>query len=130
MSNPGGKPKPAFFIAVLLVIAALGGFAFYRYTKKSSDTSETATKPEPKPENKPAVEITFEYSTEKKDWLEAAVAEFQKENPAISVKLIGKGSLEAMQAILEGTDAPVLWSPSDSLVAKDRKSTRLNSSHR
>jgi ABC-type Fe3+ transport system substrate-binding protein len=121
MSNPGGKPKPAFFLAVLLVVAGLGGFAFYRYTKKSADTDPTpVAKPETKPEAKPTgptIEITFEYSTEKKDWLEAAVAEFQKENPGITVKLIGKGSLEAMQAILDGTDAPVLWSPADSLVA-------------
>jgi ABC-type Fe3+ transport system substrate-binding protein len=122
MSNPGGKPKPAFFFAVLLVVAGLGGFAFYRYTKKSADSPDPTpnpTKPENKPTDKPAgpsVEITFEYSTEKKDWLEAAVAEFQKENPTIQVKLIGKGSLESMQAILDGSDAPVLWSPSDSLV--------------
>ena len=27
------------------------------------------------------VELPFEYSTEKKDWLEAAVAEFQRANP-------------------------------------------------
>jgi len=65
----------------------------------------------------PEVELTFEYSTEKKDWLEAAVAAFHKANPRIHVTLTGKGSLEAASAILEGTDKPVLWSPADSLVA-------------
>ncbi len=64
-----------------------------------------------------AVEISLEYSTEKKDWLEAAVAQFSAANPAIRVKLIGKGSLESSQAILDGSDKPVLWSPADSLVA-------------
>jgi extracellular solute-binding protein len=63
------------------------------------------------------VEISFEYSTEKKDWLEAAVAEFHKANPKLHVKLIGKGSLDAASAILDGSDKPVLWSPADSLVA-------------
>ena len=63
------------------------------------------------------VEIAFEYSTEKKDWLEAAVAGFQQANPGIRVKLVGKGSLESAAAILDGTDRPVLWSPADSLVA-------------
>jgi hypothetical protein len=63
------------------------------------------------------VEVTLEYSTEKKDWLEAAVGEFQRANPRIRVKLIGKGSLESANAILDGTDRPVLWSPADSLVA-------------
>ena len=60
--------------------------------------------------------LAFEYSTEKKEWLEAAIAAFEKENPAIHVELTGKGSLEAAQAILDGTDHPVLWSPADSLV--------------
>jgi hypothetical protein len=63
------------------------------------------------------VDLAFEYSTEKKDWLEAAVAEFQRANPRIHVKLVGKGSLESANAILDGSDRPVLWSPADSLVA-------------
>ncbi|HVK76167.1 MAG TPA: phosphate ABC transporter substrate-binding/OmpA family protein [Kofleriaceae bacterium] len=37
MSNPSGKPKPAFFIAVLVVIAGLIGFAFMRCSKKRGD---------------------------------------------------------------------------------------------
>lgn len=116
------KPKPAFFAAVALVVLALVGFAVYRFAGGSSD-APTAPKPgEPggkataTPGRAP-VTIAFEYSTEKKEWLEAAVAAFEKENPAIHVELIGKGSLEAAQAILEGTDHPVLWSPADSLVA-------------
>src|SRR5262245_41459679 len=38
MSNAGGKPKPTFFIAVLVVIAALVGFAVVRCSgKKKTD---------------------------------------------------------------------------------------------
>ena len=40
MANGAGKPKPAFFIAVLAVVAGLVGLAFYRCNaKKSSGTS-------------------------------------------------------------------------------------------
>ena len=36
MSNGAGKPKPAFFIAVLAVVAGLVGLAFYRCNAKKS----------------------------------------------------------------------------------------------
>src|SRR5260370_5025130 len=61
-------------------------------------------------------EISLAYSTEKKEWMEAAVAEFAKAHPEIKVTLTGKGSLDEAQAILDGKDKPVLWSPADSLV--------------
>jgi hypothetical protein len=65
---------------------------------------------------KTASEISFVYSTEKKEWVEAAVAEFAKVRPEIKVTLTGKGSLDSAQAILDGKDKPVLWSPADTLV--------------
>jgi hypothetical protein len=64
----------------------------------------------------PAVAIELVYSTEKKDWLEAQVTAFHAANPTIEVKLSGKGSLEAANAILDGTLKPTLWSPADSVV--------------
>lgn len=64
-----------------------------------------------------AAELTFVYSTEKKDWIEAAVAEFARREPAIKVNLVGKGSLEASAAILDGSLKPALFSPADSLIA-------------
>jgi ABC-type molybdate transport system substrate-binding protein len=124
-----GKPKPAFFLAVLVVVLGLVGIAAYRFLSKKGDDASAADKPDKpdKPDRPdrpdgpktvgPGVTITFEYSTEKKEWLEAAVASFEKANPAIHVELAGKGSLEAAQAILDGSDHPVLWSPADSLVA-------------
>jgi hypothetical protein len=63
-----------------------------------------------------ATEISFVYSTEKKEWIDAALVEFGKVHPEIKVALIGKGSLDAAQAILDGKDKPVLFSPADSLV--------------
>src|SRR6185295_9329272 len=35
MANGAGKPKPAFFLVVLAVVAGLVGFAFYRWNAKS-----------------------------------------------------------------------------------------------
>lgn len=37
MANGGSKPKPAFFLAVLAVVAGLVGLAFYRCNAKKSD---------------------------------------------------------------------------------------------
>jgi ABC-type nitrate/sulfonate/bicarbonate transport system substrate-binding protein len=37
MANGTGKPKPAFFLSVLVVVAALVGFAFYRWNAKKTD---------------------------------------------------------------------------------------------
>ncbi|NMO20878.1 substrate-binding domain-containing protein [Pyxidicoccus fallax] len=63
-------------------------------------------------------EISFLYSTEKKDWVETAAAAFQRENPHIKVNLVGRGSLESAQAILDGREKPTVWSPADSAVLR------------
>ena len=84
------KPKPAFFLAVLAIIAALVGIAVWRFTRKpaTDESAPVGKTDDPKTVPTPAgapVTISFEYSTEKKDWLEAAVAEFAKANPNIHV---------------------------------------------
>jgi len=38
MSNGAGNPKPAFFIAVLAVVAGLCGLAFYRCNSSKKTT--------------------------------------------------------------------------------------------
>ena len=43
MADPAGKPKPAFFIAVLVVVAGLGAFSFYRCNAKKTDTPKGQT---------------------------------------------------------------------------------------
>ncbi|HEX7842567.1 MAG TPA: substrate-binding domain-containing protein [Kofleriaceae bacterium] len=117
------KPKSIIVIAFLAAVALIVYGALSRGRAPGPDDPGRAV-PERKGPGAAAtdpvtadVELPFEYSTEKKDWLEAAVAEFQRANPRVHVKLIGKGSLEAAAAILDGTDRPVLWSPADSLVA-------------
>ncbi len=115
------KPKIAIVIGFLV---AVGVILFIAVGKNKgdgkgdkpatgSDGSGSAARPAPAD----VVELPFEYSTEKREWLEAAVTQFHETNPSIHVKLIGKGSLDSAAAILDGTDKPVLWSPADSLVA-------------
>ncbi|MBL0214871.1 MAG: substrate-binding domain-containing protein [Myxococcales bacterium] len=118
------KPKIAIVIGFLV---AVGVILFIAVGKKGDGKGDgNGDKPTPGsggsgsaagPASADVVELPFEYSTEKREWLEAAVAQFHTANPAIHVKLIGKGSLDSAAAILDGTDKPVLWSPADSLVA-------------
>lgn len=105
--------------AVIIIgfLLALGAIFFFQW--KSKQQAGSAGGPQSSASlkgSKDAVEITFLYSTEKKGWIEASTAAFTKENLDISVKLLGKGSLEAAQALVDGKDKPILWSPADSLV--------------
>ncbi len=119
------KPSKAFPIVLLLVVASLAAYFVLRKGKDTGDDSTTpsgSSNPQvasgsPRPTPSENVEISVEYSTEKREWLEQAITSFQTENPSIKVKLIAKGSLDAANAILDGTDKPVLWSPADSLVS-------------
>ena len=112
------KPKLAIVISFLAAVGVIIYLAAGHHPGGLATGEPIAARdPANGPPAAPEVELTFEYSTEKKDWLEAAVAGFHKANPKIHVTLIGKGSLEAANAILDGTDQPVLWSPADSLVA-------------
>ncbi len=61
-------------------------------------------------------EITMTYSSEKKEWLELAAADFRKEHPEIKLDLVPKGSLDAALAILDDKDRPTIFSPADSLI--------------
>ena len=38
---PGSKPKPAFFLAVLVVVAGLVGLSFYRWNSKKTDAGHS-----------------------------------------------------------------------------------------
>lgn len=98
------KPKALILIGFLAATAAI--------------LVTTLTRDKPAAEVKPAVgasptatagdkvAITFVYGTEKKDWLEAAVGAFRAEHPEITVDLVGRGSLEAAQQILDGALQP------------------------
>ncbi len=50
--------------------------------------------------------------------MEAVAAEFAKQRPDVKVVLVGKGSLESAQSILDGKDKPTVWSPADGLALR------------
>jgi len=65
-----------------------------------------------------SVTVTMVYGTEKQAWIEEALAAFKKQEPDINVQLVGKGSLDAAQGILDGKLQPTVWSPADSGVLR------------
>jgi len=109
---------------LILVLFAATAIAILLLSRPKPGTQTVASvAPEPASSTPPLppkaeVELSFVYSTEKKEWIEAAVTEFSAAHPEVKVALNGKGSLEASDAILDGTLKPVLWSPADSLVLK------------
>jgi len=115
-------------VVIVLVFLAAVGFIVWRSLSGSSESKSDAAASSASAGAtaastaaavavpKTVTEISLSYSTEKKDWMDAAVVEFGKAHPEIKVTLTGKGSLDEAQAILDGKDKPVLWSPADSLV--------------
>jgi NitT/TauT family transport system substrate-binding protein len=115
MSNGAGKPKPAFFIAVLAVVAGLVGLALYRYTskKKSADTpaqidpnivkkpatgSATAENPDP---NAPATTVK-EYEFE-------PASKLPEVPGTASYKSLGKPRLVRFAVNTWAGWAPIIW---------------------
>jgi ABC-type Fe3+ transport system substrate-binding protein len=110
--------KPKVFIILGFLVAV--GAVLYLTSSKNPSTPQTPSAPSSAQAAAAAgaVEISFLYSTEKKEWVESAAVSFQQDNPSIRVKLVGKGSLDAAQAILEGKEKPTVWSPADSAVLR------------
>ncbi|RKH81546.1 ABC transporter substrate-binding protein [Corallococcus sp. AB045] len=105
--------KPRALLVIGMLAALLG--VFYLLAAPMAPRPGT---PEPEstvlPSRRRVTDITFLYSTEKRAWVEAALAEFERTHPRVRVTLVGRGSLEAAQAILEGREKPTVWSPADS----------------
>ncbi len=118
MSDNQSSSSGKLAIIGLFAMAVIGVFVFMLVRGKSDPAQKDApgASPSIKAENPAAkTQISFLYSSEKKEWIERAVADFEKANPDIGVKLESKGSLEAVQAILDGAAKPVLWSPADNV---------------
>ena len=109
--------NPKVLIVVLFVAAAGGIFWFTQQKAQAPAPGAGGSAPAPGKAGAPKtiVEISVLYSTEKKEWIEAANEAFKKEHPEIGVTLTGKGSFEAAQALADGREKPTVWSPADSL---------------
>ncbi|MCP3101124.1 substrate-binding domain-containing protein [Myxococcus sp. K15C18031901] len=111
------------FLIIIGVFVALGGVLYLTSGRAPSSPGApeagTSAPVAPRPSRPGEVtEVSFLYSTEKKEWVEAAAAAFQQEHPSIRLKLLGLGSLDAAQAILDGREKPTVWSPADSAVLR------------
>lgn len=111
--------NPRVLVILGFLLAVGGVFYLSRHGNTSGDTGSVgAGSTGPSRPFVPVTEISFLYSTEKKEWVEAAAASFQQENPSVKVTLVGRGSLEAAQGILEGREKPTVWSPADTAVLR------------
>jgi hypothetical protein len=109
-------------IIVLVAFLVIGGLLVFLKARSGGDgndakpdKSTTASGSAPSVPTGPKIALPFLFSTEKEEWLRTSVAEFSKLHPEIDVQLDGKGSLDAVRALLSGEKKPVLWSPGDSL---------------
>jgi Bacterial extracellular solute-binding protein len=100
-------------VIVLLFLAAAAGVVWFVRRAPAGDPGAGGGGAKPR---SGATEITVVYGTEKQAWIEAATEEFARANPDVKVTLVGKGSIDAAQAILDGRLTPTIWSPADSLV--------------
>ncbi|RKH18357.1 ABC transporter substrate-binding protein [Corallococcus praedator] len=111
--------KPRVLLLIGVLAAAFGVFYLLAAPDASRAVSPGAEPEAVRPPSRRKVtDITFLYSTEKREWVEAALAEFQPTHPHVRVTLVGRGSLDAAQAILEGREQPTVWSPADSAVLR------------
>jgi Bacterial extracellular solute-binding protein len=61
------------------------------------------------------IEISMLYSTEKKEWIEAAALTFKRDHPEIKLTLKGEGSISAEEAIVDDKEKPTIFSPADTV---------------
>ena len=105
----------AFLVAVVIIVL---------FTRKGVDSAATTAPALPVSASavvsatppSSVTDITMLYSSEKKDWVEDAAVTFRSDHPEIKLNLVGKGSLDAAQAILEEKAKPAIFSPADSVV--------------
>jgi hypothetical protein len=108
--------------AAAVTAGGLGIFYFSRSASNQPHTSPTGTIP-----------INFSFSTEKADWMNAAVDAFNKSNTIVNGKAVQlvldpRGSVDAQQRILSGAIQPTAWSPASSLEL-NQLSTAWRQSH-
>jgi serine/threonine protein kinase len=91
--------------------AGLGLYFFFRSQEGSINPGSVGT-----------ITVNFVYSTEKEAWMKAAVDAFHQQSPSIAdgkeirVELLDeRGSLDAVEKVLDGTVQPTAWSPASFL---------------
>ncbi|MDB4954339.1 MAG: hypothetical protein JWO36_1908, partial [Myxococcales bacterium] len=112
-------PKILIIVAFVVAAFAIVMLVNRKGNKDTSSQGASTGSERASGDSKPpatVTEIQVVYSTEKKDWIETLTNQFTKDHPEIKVSLVGKGSIEAAQAILDGQLQPTVWSPADTAV--------------
>ncbi|MBF0118148.1 MAG: VWA domain-containing protein [Desulfobacterales bacterium] len=105
-----GKPKPAFWIVVALVVIGLTSFSLYRAKAiKKSDTGVTINDVS----NSSALGISFYTSSAKKTWIDEMIKEFHASNKNIKIKAFHGNSGDNLDDLKAGKIKPDIWSPGD-----------------
>ena len=107
--------KGKLIILLGFVVAVVAIVVFTLQGRKDGGGDDAGQKPDGKAPTAAGVEITMLYGTEKEDWLKSCLTAFQAAHPEIAVKLVGMGSLDGVNAILDGKEKPTIFSPADSL---------------
>ena len=115
------KPKPFFWIVVLLVCASLTGLALYRMGligggDKTATAPDTATTPGRT--RGEILELAFYSSSAKSKWIDEMTARFNNsgrtaDGKTIRVKAVHVTSGGSLDQIKEGKIKPDMWSPGD-----------------
>lgn len=114
-TQPGAPPLPGqkgvsrrtFLIGGIAAAVATGtGLYFYLRSQNPAPGS--------------TITVNFTFSTEKSDWINAAIDAFNKSNAVVNNKAVrivpdSRGSGDAKNRILNGAIQPVAWSPASSL---------------
>jgi hypothetical protein len=108
-------------IILLLFLAAALVLVYLKLNHKDDAPAAPAAASSPASTSAPAspasprTKLTVVYGTEKEAWLNASIEGFRAAHPELELELVGKGSLESAQAILDGKLTPTVWLPADSL---------------
>src|ERR1044072_3590311 len=100
-------------VALIVILTTRGSSKDGPEVKATAEPTDSAGGPAPPAQ---VTEISMLYSSEKKEWIDAAAQGFQKDHPEIKLTLVAKGSLDAAQAIVDGKEKPTIFSPAASLV--------------
>lgn len=112
------RPKPLFWITLIIIAGALVGFSLYRAGILGRSVGEgiiSAVKFRP---SGPPLEITFYSSSAKKSWVDKMVEEFNSaghsaDGHVIKVKTFHVESGTSLDQLKEGAIKPDIWSPGD-----------------
>jgi serine/threonine protein kinase len=118
-SRRGGPSRRAALAAAALAVLAGGAWIVHALSRGPSagpgDLRPGAGPAAVAPAEPAPVTINIAYGTEKKAWLEKAVADYRgrPEGQGVTINLIGMGSVEGAQAVLAGAKpTPIhVWSP-------------------